>query len=256
MRMMIIFLTLLLLFTAAVADARPAQPFRVVPREGGWRLLMPSGQPIFSLGVCCVNMGTPREKYDPQKPGYAAWREYTNPASWAETTLSRLKSWGFTTIGGWSDYAALRRSKRMDLAFAPVLYMGRSAGAPWVDMWDPKVIPTMEAVAREQILPIRDDPRLLGYYTDNEMGWWNAALWKVTLEQKPQSGQRQRLVKLLRDRYRGNWGELLKDFDPEGAASFPQLEKGGMLYLRPGGSGIQVMRQFLSMAAQRYYQLV
>src|SRR5260370_7328274 len=144
----------------------------------------------------------------------------------------------------------------MDLAFAPVLHLGASAGAPWFDMWDPKVIHTMEEIAREQILPLRDDPRLLGYYTDNEMGWWNAALWKITLAQKPQSGQRQRLVKLLRIRYRGHWGELLKDFEPEGAASFPELESGGMLYLRPGGQGIRVMRQFLSLVAQRYYYLV
>jgi hypothetical protein len=211
---------------------------------------------MFSLGVCCVNMGDSGEKYDPQKPGYSAWRDYAGPDPWADATLARLKAWGFTTIGGWSDYAYLRRSKRMDLAFAPVLHIGASAGAPWFDMWDPKVIHTMEEVARDQILPIRDDPRLLGYYTDNEMGWWNAALWKITLEQKPQSGQRQRLVKLLRDRYRGHWGTLLKDFDPEGVASFPGLENGGMLFLRPGGQGIRVMRLFLSIAAQRYYQLV
>jgi hypothetical protein len=253
---MILFLSLLLLFTAAGADARPAQPFRVVRREGGWQLLTPSGMPIFSLGVCCVNMGAPREEYNPQKPEYAAWREYTDPNAWADATLARLKSWGFTTIGGWSDFATLRRSRRMDRDFAPVLHLGASAGVPWFDMWDPSVIHTMEEVARAQILPLRDDPRLLGYYTDNEMGWWNAALWKLTLAQKPQSGQRQRLLKLVRDRYHGHWGELLKDFDPEGASSFPQLAKSGMLFLRPGSQGIGVMRQFLGIAAERYYQLV
>src|SRR5947209_6074601 len=125
---MVIFLPLLLLFNAAVVEAGPAHPFRVVRRDGGWRLLTPAGQPIFSRGVCCVNMGASQAKYDPLKPEYAAWREYTGPDAWADATLARLKAWGFTTIGGWSDYATLRRSPRMDLAFAPVLHLGASAG--------------------------------------------------------------------------------------------------------------------------------
>src|SRR4030095_15084509 len=51
-------------------------------------------------------------------------------------------------------------------AWAPVLHMGSTAGAPWWDMWDPKIVDRMDQVAREQILPLRDDPRLIGYYSD------------------------------------------------------------------------------------------
>jgi hypothetical protein len=36
----------------------------------------------------------------------------------------------------------------------------------------------------------------------------------MTLEQAPTSGQRQRLIALLRQTYRTNWSDLLKDFDP------------------------------------------
>jgi len=66
------------------------------------------------------------------------------------------------------------------MAFAPVLHMGATAGAPWWDMWDPKIVGRMEQVARDQILLLRDDPRLIGYYSDNEIGWWNAILFKRT----------------------------------------------------------------------------
>jgi hypothetical protein len=48
----------------------------------------------------------------------------------------------------------------------------------------------MESVARDQIL-FADDPRVIGYYIDNELGWWNAALFKMTLEQAPSSKERQ-----------------------------------------------------------------
>jgi hypothetical protein len=123
-------------------------------------------------------------------------------------------------------------------------------------MWDTNVIAKMHQVAREKILSVRDDPRLLGYYTDNEMGWWNSALLKLTLQQQSSSGQRQRLVKLLHETYHNNWAELLTDFEPDGAGSFKELDKHGVLYLRPGGSGIHVYRRFLGMMAERYYELV
>jgi hypothetical protein len=249
-------LLLLLLLSRATVPASAAPPFRVQERNNSWWLIAPSGQPFFSRGVCCVNMGTPRGKYVPEKPGYAAWRQYPRPEAWADATLQRLKSWGFTTIGGWSDYSTLCRSPGMAMAFTPVLHLGASCGAPWFDMWDPKVIADMDKVAREQILPIRDDPRLMGYYTDNEMGWWNGALFKMTLEQPAGSGQRQRLIRLLRATYGGSWQRLERDFEPVGAQSFAELEHAGVLYLRPGSQGIKPIRRFLAMAARHYYQLV
>lgn len=201
-------------------------------------------------------MGTPREKFNSKNPGYAAWQHYRDGRHWSETTLQRLKSWGFTTIGGWSDFEILKRDRAPDLAFVPVLHIGSTAGAPWWDMWDQKIIERMDRVAREQIVALRDDPRLLGYYSDNEIGWWDATLFRMTLEQAPSSGQRRRLLELLKQTYHNSWSELLKDFDPEGAGSWEELERRGMLYLRPGGSGVHVTRQFLGLIAERYYSLV
>jgi hypothetical protein len=246
---------LILLFSAGVT-ASAAPPFRIQQQNGAWWLIAPSGEPFFSRGVCCVNMGTPREKYVSEKPGYAAWRQYPQPTAWADATLLLLKTWGFTTIGGWSDYSTLCRSSAMTQGFTPVLHLGASSGAPWFDMWDPKVIADMDKVAREQILPIRDNPRLMGYYTDNEMGWWNGALFKMTMEQPSSSRQRQRLIRLLRDTYDGKWQRLERDFEPVGAASFAELEHAGVIYLHPGSQGIEPIRRFLAMAARRYYQLV
>jgi hypothetical protein len=231
-------------------------PFSIQQREGTSWLTKPDGKQFFSLGVCVVNQGASREDVSATNPGYAAFQHYENSNRWAEATLKRLESWKFTTIGGWSDYAALRQCRDADVAFIPVLAVGMSCGAPWLDMWDTNLIAQMHRIAREQILPLRDDPRVLGYYSDNEMGWWNATLFKMTLEQAPTSGQRQRLTRLLRETYHDNWSELLKDFESEGAGSFEQLDRGGMLYLRPGSEGIRVYRRFLGLMAERYYSLV
>ena len=252
-----VFITAGLLAVSLVrGEASTNAPFSIQQRDGSFWLTKPDGTRFFSLGVCCANQGASHEKFSSTNPGYASFQHYENSNHWAEETLKRLASWNFTTVGGWSDYAALQRCRDANLAFIPVLAVGMTCGVPWLDMWDTNIIARMHQVARDQILSLCDDPCLLGYYSDNEMGWWNATLFKMTLEQAPTSGQRQRLVKLLRETYHNDWLELLKDFEPEGVGSFEELDQRGMLYLRPGSNGIRVYRRFLGLMAERYYSLV
>jgi hypothetical protein len=220
-------------------------------------LVRPNGERLFSLGVCCVTPGTSRRAFDPSNPSYAAWQHYANSNQWATSTLQRLESWGFTTVGGWSEFGLLRQWAGSNVVFAPVLHVGSTAGAPWWDMWDSKIIERMDSVAREQILPLRDDPRVIGYYSDNEMGWWNGIVFQMTLEQAATSGQRQRLIQLLRETYHNDWTELLRDFDPApNVENWEALSEHGVLFLRAGGNGIRVARRFLGILAERYYSLV
>ncbi len=231
--------------------------FSVEQQGGTFWLVKPSGERFFSLGVCCVNQGASKEAWDAANPGYAAWRYYPQSNAWAVATLERLRSWGFTTVGGWSDFEALKSGAETNLVFAPVLHIGASAGAPWWDMWDPKVVARLDEIARQNIVPLRDDPRVIGYYTDNEIGWWNAILFNMTLQQAPTSGQRQRLLQLLRETYRNDWSALMQDFETSPILeSWEELERHGMLHLRPGGNGLPVARQFLGLLAERYYSLV
>src|SRR5262245_5349116 len=89
--------------------------------ETAW-LVRPNGEPFFSLGVCCVSQGASRKDFDPVNPGYAAWQHYADSNQWAQATLKRLKTWGFTTVGGWSDFQVLRKHSDRAVAFAPVLH--------------------------------------------------------------------------------------------------------------------------------------
>jgi hypothetical protein len=241
--------------TAESASTHP--PFSIQQRGQSSWLVRPNGERFFSFGVCCVDQGTSRREFDSANPSYAAWKNYVDSNRWATATLARCKAWGFTTIGGWSDFQALKGCHDHEVAFAPVLHIGATAGAPWWDMWDPRIVSRMDQVARDQILPLRDDPRLLGYYSDNEIGWWNGILFKMTLEQASTSGQRQRLLGLLRQTYRNDWTELLRDFEPApGVENWEMLSLHGILFLRPGGNGIRVERRFLELLAERYYSLV
>jgi hypothetical protein len=246
-----------LTLSSALADGSSAlRPCSFQQSNSIWRLVSPEGKPFFSVGVCVTTRGAARDTFDAENPAYAAWQHYPNDAAWADATLRRLKQWGFTTVGAWSDHARLLKSSNMLAGFTPVLHIGSTAGAPWWDMWDEKITRRMDDVAREQILAVRDDPRLIGYYTDNEMGWWNATLFHMALEQPATSGQRQRLLALLRETYQSDWSKLIADFEPEFADSFDTLAQRGQLWLKPGSQGIKVMRQFLGLMAARYYQLV
>ena len=111
--------------------AQPSPPFSIQEQEGIAWLTRPTGERFFSLGVCCVEMGASRTNFNPRNPAYAAWRYYPDAAHWADATLKRLQTWGFTTIGGWSDFKVLKQSAATNLAFAPVLHIGSTAGAPW-----------------------------------------------------------------------------------------------------------------------------
>ena len=56
-----------------------------------------------------LNFNASRKEFDPDNPGYAAWQHYADSNQWAEATLKRLKSWNFTTIGGWSDFHVFKQ---------------------------------------------------------------------------------------------------------------------------------------------------
>jgi len=223
--------------------------------NGIWWLIDSEGKPFFSSGVCCVNPGLTFDEYTPDNPGYAAWQHFSDPSTWAQNTMDSLIAWGYTTIGGWSSMEHLFMVPGFKMYSAPVLAMGAAAGAPWYDMWDSSVVKRMDEIAREQISRVKDNPYVIGYYTDNEFGWWHAAMWNITLQQASESISRKKTVDLVYSWYNGNWDELLKDFEPDGALNFEELKIRGRLYLHPGGNGIQVIKKFSAMLAERYYSL-
>src|SRR5258706_14500260 len=86
-----------------VASTNPAAAFAVKNEDGKWWLISPEGRRFFSMGVCVVSRGSSKEDFDPENPRYAAWQHYESPRKWAEATTGRLRQWGFTTVGRWSD---------------------------------------------------------------------------------------------------------------------------------------------------------
>ncbi|MCW5941970.1 MAG: hypothetical protein KIS66_07045 [Fimbriimonadaceae bacterium] len=247
---MTLMISLAVLPFAVLTVGAPETRFSVVQEGGRDWLANADGRRFHSLGVCCVNRGLAAQEWDDTNPGYSASRLFTTDAAWAKDSTRRLAEWGFNTVGAWSDHSLLRGN----LYQTPVLHLGAS-GIPWKDMWDPSVIDDTYRIAREGVAPNRDDPRVIGYFSDNELGWWYGAMFEWAWKATPEHGTRDRLVALLREAYPGVWQTVTEDFDCEGATDFATLQRAGRLFLRPGGHGMAYVRKVMRLLAARYYEL-
>jgi hypothetical protein len=219
-------------------------------RDGGvWWLTLPGGPRFFSVGADTVNGGdkTTRDR------GYYFEKYYPDQAAWAADTQARLYAWGFNTRGGWSD-----PTTAMSLPLVPEIDLGRNARLHWFDPFAPEALERTIAKARELTAPYRDNPAVIGYFTDNEVGWWNAPLFKWYLGNEWAIYAKRHVWRMVYDHYQGKWDRLLADFVPApGYDSFEALKKGGAeLKLRPGARGIALINKVTAACAGRYYELV
>ncbi len=93
--------------------------------------------------------------------------KYGTAQNWADAQLERMHDWGYNTLGAWSD---------LDL------FAGRSPYTVLLDMtsqdfgtgemqdlFDPAWATSVEVTASAAAAVHRDDPALLGYWSDNEL---------------------------------------------------------------------------------------
>ena len=79
------------------------------------------------------------------------------------------------------------------------------------------------------VAPYKDSPYRIGYFSDNEVGWWNGALF-VFYSQKPADNfTKQRWLAYVKERYGGDWDKFTADFvPPQGVSNW-----GRALWPRP-----------------------
>jgi hypothetical protein len=188
--------------------------FRTEMQGGKWWFVDPDGRLFFSFGVDVVNFSNPtmvtgREAMFEWLPGpsdpFAPFETQTSfihagPVksgkvfdfyganvyrsvgtggvdAWRTSTIDRLLSWGYNTIGNWSD-DGLAASHRMPyVATVSVdgdharISSGSDYWAQMHDPFDPKfrldVARSIAGIAAR----VKDDPWCLGYFVDNELSW-------------------------------------------------------------------------------------
>jgi hypothetical protein len=137
--------------------------FHTQQHGGRWWLVTPDGRPFYSHGVNHVT-AAPNTDLETGRCPYCDTlaTKYPSLDAWRDATVSRLRDWGFNTIGAWSDW------DRFDHRMPYTLNLSMAAGNDWF-------APEFEAHAREEVertvVPRRNDPNLVGWFLDNELRW-------------------------------------------------------------------------------------
>jgi hypothetical protein len=226
--------------------------WRTIVQDGVHWLMTPCGERFFSVGVNVLEGGQPK-RFPDGRTAYHWGTFYPDLESWSQVLRPRLLAWGFNTAGAWSLHPFM-----LNLPTTPYLELGRTARFHWFDPLHPSTAEHMRAWARRMAADYKGHPYRIGYFTDNEVGWWNGALFAYYLKQPATNHTKQRLIALLRQHYGGDWERFRGDFvPPAGIASFQHLlhNQGTFPQLRPGGAGIDVVRRWTGMIAGHYYRL-
>jgi hypothetical protein len=137
---------------------------------GAWTLVAPDGAPFVSVGVNSITAhGTRNAATGAYAYHDAILARYGSDEAWGRATGPRLRGWGFNTAGGWSQAELLAD----ELAVTAVLYLG---GGDWqtgdvADWFDPGWEAHVRARVEQVVTPWVGDPRVLGWFLDNEMRW-------------------------------------------------------------------------------------
>jgi hypothetical protein len=232
-------------------DKAPSSHWSLAVDNGVDWLKTPCGDRFYSLGVNILDGGYPERERDGKL--YYSWRAFapTLP-DWIAESRQRLRRWGFNSAGGWS-----LPPKELRLPAVIDLELGRHAKFHWFDPFSPETERRMMAIAAESVAPFRGSPYRIGYFSDNEVGWWAGALFGYYSMQPAASYTKQRWVALLRRHYGDDWARFTADFrPPAGGASWDGLLAARELtVLRPGNHGIAAVREWTGIVAERYYDL-
>jgi hypothetical protein len=221
--------------------------------KGVFWLLTPCGERFFSLGVNVMNGGYPTPLFK-GRLAYHWGTFYPDLETWGQVARQRVLAWGFNTAGAWSLPPAT-----LGLPVIPDLELGREAEFHWFDPFRPSMEAEMRAWAHRLVAPYKGNPYRIGYFSDNEVGWWNSALFTYYSKQPATNHTKQKLLALLRDQYGNDWERFTRDFvPPQNVSTFAELlqSSGAITQLRPGGEGIHVIRRWTSIMAEQYYRLV
>ena len=231
---------------------RPSKPWGLTVEDGVHWLLAPNGEKFYGCGVNAVDAGSPPEEVN-GRPAYYLPNLYTSIDHWAATIRDRLQNWSFNHLGAWNFCP-----EKIGLPYIANLDLGRVSEALWFDAFDPALPSRVGECAERLTAPHRQLGLRIGYFPDNEIGWWNAALFEFYLSKDWHNHTKRLLWQLLYERYEGKWPELLQDWvAAEPVDGFKSLRiAGAALKLRPGGSGIQLINDFTYLCAERYYKLM
>jgi hypothetical protein len=157
--------------TASFTDVRGHAGYWRIARghDGVWWFLSPQNNTEFLNGVTTVQPAL--RSCDLLGAGYLSsdWDRQNDAASlsnWAQKTAGRVMACGFKNLGAWCNTAL----HQCNVPMTRDLNVSRwvSGDVPLLGaLWQKAA----ERAIRDQVVPLRDNHDLIGYYIDNELDW-------------------------------------------------------------------------------------
>ena len=168
------------------ASLRGAPGFFRVGRsaEGVWWLLTPEDEPVFLRAVAGVNRHGRAGPAPVRRSAYAqtvAGLYGLDPASgaWEKSTAARLHAWRVDTVGPWAEPSLVERgfyfTGLVDFVRAQVPTL-HGPGLRLPDVFDPAWPAAAEAHAAAVAAPWAGRRELVGWFTDDALGWCGGAV--------------------------------------------------------------------------------
>lgn len=215
--------------------------------DGSWWLIDPEGYPFFSTGVNSVrNETNTRARMDdtvkkayswipPTEGEFASctdkvglsfydcnlirkWGNSDLAEKFRSRAIERMESWGFNTLGNWSDLELEKAHKMPYTDTGPETYKLKMPYISWriCDVFAPQ----FEAEAAKSagaLAAKKDDPWLIGYFLENEIPW--CELGEKVLASNDDQPAKRKFLSELHDKYKtiealnASWGTHAASFE-------------------------------------------
>ncbi len=193
--------------------------------------------------------------------------------SWQDMTIARMKNWGFTTLGNWSEPSLYWGSSIKDeMPFVadvwirgnfPIIDDGLIVGLPVPDAFDPSFESSAQGAIQSLLgASLNDNPWCVGVYINNEISWGNpfgdpySVVSAALKNDAGSSAAKKAFVTALQDKY-GSISALNSAWNTD-FASFSALNSSyNMPALGQRTEGqTEDLSMMLYMLAEKYYKTV
>lgn len=167
--------------------------------------------------------------------------------AWAPPTLARIYDAGFKGFGAWCHHVF----HTLDVPIARDLNLWRGVNEG-VRFYDPRWKRATRKAIAVRVGALKDDPNVIGYYTDNEMHWRKTQGPSIYFDGlSPESPSRQEVTSLLRE----TWPEL-EDFNTAWNTSlgdWDEIDLWPALPTQPAATAEHLMQLWLLKLATDYF---
>lgn len=204
--------------------------FRAEKAGPRWWLVDPEGHPFINVAV--VNVNLPRGS---ATVNAALAEQFGTREAWAKAATTQLREHGFNGTGAWSLDSVLRTVPQRVVYTAIWNFMseyGKIRGGTYqmsghigypkgaMFAFDPEFVAFCDEFAARNIAPLKDDPWLLGHFSDNELPFYQKSLDNFLSLAETDAGYKAAAQWLAERRASGAAGETITEEDRQAFLGF------------------------------------